>query len=82
MSLFLLAAALMAQGGFGGGDIKLMAASGIFLGGSGNFRAFAAGVFLAGIYCGWMLLCGRLNRKAQIAFGPFLCMGIAVEVLY
>lgn len=82
VSLFLLAAALTVPGGFGGGDIKLMAASGIFLGGSGNFRAFAAGVFLAGIYCGWMLLCGRLNRKAQIAFGPFLCMGIAVEVLY
>lgn len=80
VSILLLAAALIIQGSFGGGDIKLMAASGMFLGWNGNFRAFAAGVFLAGIYCGWMLLRGRLNLKAHIALGPFLCAGIAVEV--
>lgn len=80
VSLLLLVIALTIQGSFGGGDIKLMAASGIFLGWEGNFRAFASGVFLAGIYCGWMLLRGRMNRKARIAFGPFLCAGIVLEV--
>ena len=66
---------------FGGGDIKLMAASGIFLGREANLEAFALAVFLAGGYCIWMLLRKKLSRRERIAFGPFLCAGIIAKML-
>lgn len=80
VSVLLLFIALAVQGSFGGGDIKLMAASGIFLGWESNLGAFALAVLAAGGWCVWKLFRKQLNRKEQIAFGPFLCAGIAAEV--
>ncbi len=81
VSLLLLIITLIVPGSFGGGDIKLMTASGIFLGWEYNLRAFVLAVFTAGVYCSWMLLRGKMNRKDHIAFGPFLCAGIMAEVI-
>ncbi len=81
VSLPLLILTMIVPGSFGGGDIKLMAASGIFLGWEANLEAFALAVFLAGGYCIWMLLRKKLNRRERIAFGPFLCAGIIAKML-
>lgn len=81
VSLPLLIITLLVPGSFGGGDIKLMAASGIFLGWEMNLRAFALAALIAGAWCIWKLLRKQLDRKAQIAFGPFLCIGIVTEVI-
>ena len=81
VSLPLLILTMIVPGSFGGGDIKLMAASGIFLGWEANLEAFALAVFLAGGYCIWMLLRKKLSRRERIAFGPFLCAGIVAKML-
>ena len=81
VSVPLLVLTWIVPGCFGGGDIKLMAASGIFLGREANLEAFALAVFLAGGYCIWMLLRKKLSRRERIAFGPFLCAGIIAKML-
>lgn len=80
VSVLLLCIALLVPGSFGGGDIKLVAASGMFLGWEGNLLAFSLAVFMAGAFCVWMLLWGKLGRKSRIAFGPFLCAGIILQM--
>lgn len=80
ISIPLLAIALLIPGGIGGGDIKFMAASGLFLGWKGTIKAFVVAILLAGIYCIGMMAVRKINRKSRIALGPFLCLGIAVVV--
>lgn len=79
ISLPMLLCALIKPGAFGGGDIKLMAFSGIYLGLDGIITAFAAAVFLAGSYIFIMTAAGRNPRV--IPFGPFLSAGIIMEAL-
>ncbi len=76
VSVPMLIVALLTPGGFGGGDIKLMACSGLFLGWEGNVLAALVGVFAGGV-CGLiLLLTGKAGRKDAFPFGPFLCGGI------
>lgn len=76
VSLPMLAVAFIVPGGFGGGDIKLMAGSGLFLGWEGNVLAALAGIFAGGV-CGLiLLLTGKAGRKDAFPFGPCLCGGI------
>lgn len=74
--------ALLVDGAFGGGDIKLMASSGFLLG----WRAMIPAAFLAlltgGIYCITMLARGKLGRKDHFAFGPFLAIGLGIAYFY
>lgn len=81
VSVPLLLITLIVPGSFGGGDIKLMAAGGLYLGWRGTVHAFVAAILLAGIYCIGMMAAGRMNRKSQIALGPFLCLGIVIAML-
>ena len=67
---------------FGGGDIKLMAAAGFLLGWRLNLAAFFTGLFSGGIYGSFLLLLGKAGRKDSIALGPFLCLGIALAILF
>ncbi|MCL2024857.1 MAG: A24 family peptidase [Coriobacteriia bacterium] len=64
--------------GFGGGDIKLMFAAGIYLGATIVVLAFALGTVLAAFVGIVLLLARRTTRKSAIAFGPYLAIGIAV----
>lgn len=68
--------------GFGGGDIKLCAAAGLFLG----FKAILLGTFigciLGAIYAVYLVIMKRGGRKTQFAFGPFLCAGFFIAALY
>ena len=77
----LLAAAILSGGGLGGGDVKLAAALGLFLGSDAALRMLWAALFLAAVFCLWGLLGGRRSRKDEMALGPFFLAGTAV-VLY
>lgn len=81
-SLLLLGIALCVPGAFGGGDIKLMAACGLFLGWRYSLLALGIAVFAGAAYGIRLLAAGKADRKTQIAFGPFLCIGMAAAVLW
>lgn len=70
------------DGAFGGGDIKLMAAAGLFLGWKATLiSAFLAFLF-GGVWAVYLLVSKKKGRKEHFAFGPFLCMGMAVSLLF
>lgn len=81
ISTFLLVLTLLVPGAFGGGDIKLMVVLGFFLGWKKCVLAFVLAVFGAGMYTLFFLLRGKIGRRDEIAFGPFLCMGAAVSIV-
>ena len=64
---------------FGGGDIKLMAVMGFFLGAKLCINAFFIAVFGAGVYAVLLFIKGR--KKETFAFGPFLCIAITAVLL-
>ena len=67
---------------FGGGDIKLMAVCGFMLGWQHAFLAFFIAVILGGIVSLTLLAVGKVDKDSRITFGPFLCIGVAVVLLY
>ena len=72
----MLVLTVMLKGGFGGGDIKLMAVSGFLNGVKVITYAGMLGIILSGIYVSMMLAAGKMGRKDGFALGPFLVMGI------
>ena len=72
----MLVLTVLLKGGFGGGDIKLMAVSGFLNGMKVITYAGMLGIILSGIYVSMMLAAGKMGRKDSFALGPFLVMGI------
>lgn len=72
----MLVLTVLLKGGFGGGDIKLMAVSGFLNGVKVITYAGMLGIILSGIYVIMMLAAGKMGRKDSFALGPFLVMGI------
>ena len=72
----MLVLTVLLNGGFGGGDIKLMAVSGFLNGVKVITYAGMLGIILSGIYVSMMLAAGKMGRKDSFALGPFLVMGI------
>jgi len=68
-------------GAFGGGDIKLMAAAGLFLGWQNTLLAMFLGILGGGLYGIWLLAAKKADKKDHFAFGPFLCAGIVIAML-
>lgn len=81
ISVFFYIIAIITNG-MGGGDIKLVAVSGLLLG----YQSMLVGFFIAAITGGLvaiaLLLLKAQDRKSLIAFGPFLCIGIFIAYLY
>lgn len=81
VSAFLLIIFLITKGrGIGGGDIKLMAAAGIFLGWKLVIQAFFAGCLY-----GSVIHIARMKISGEghvLAMGPYLAMGIATSVWF
>lgn len=81
VSILLLALYAATQGrGVGGGDIKLMAAAGLFLG----WRNIALSLFLACVLAAVIHLLRMAVKKAgrTLAFGPYLSAGILLALLW
>ncbi len=79
ISLPLYLIILVIPDGFGGGDIKMMAAAGWFLGWKATLFAFFVGLVMGGIYGVYLLAAKNMDKKAHFAFGPFLAVGIAIS---
>jgi leader peptidase (prepilin peptidase)/N-methyltransferase len=62
--------------GLGGGDIKLMAVSGLLLGYQATLVAFFIGAIFGGSVAIVLLALKKSQMKSLIAFGPYLAIGI------
>lgn len=82
VSVPMLILTILIPGAFGGGDIKLMAAAGLFLGWKLTLISTALGILFGGAYGIAVLVTKKLDRKDHFAFGPFLCMGMALGLLF
>jgi len=82
ISLPMLLMALAISGAFGGGDIKLMAVCGFLLGWKNAVLAFFIALLLGGGYAIFLMASGRRNRGEHMVFGPALCAGVAVSLLF
>lgn len=79
-SLLLLIYVLSKGKAIGGGDIKLMAVSGILLGWKKNVLAF----FLAGlsVLMFYPVRSRIFKRRKRLAFGPYLSLGIFISMIW
>jgi len=68
--------------GMGGGDIKLMAMVGAFLGWQPVLLAIMVGSFLGSIVGVGLIAAGILRRDQYIPFGPFLSVGSLLALLF
>lgn len=79
---FLYLAAVLSKGGMGGGDIKLAAVMGSFMGWQKAFLGILLGSFLGSIVGVALIIAGRKKRKEFIPFGPFLAWGGMVALFW
>lgn len=79
--LLMFIIAVASRGGMGGGDIKLAAVMGLFLG----LKLTAVALFLAFLIGGTigiiLLATGKKGRKDAVPFGPFLAVGSLLAAL-
>jgi leader peptidase (prepilin peptidase) / N-methyltransferase len=74
--------ALVSRGGMGGGDIKLIAMIGAFLGWQGTLFTIFSGALLGSLVGVTLMLLGKKGRKDKVPFGPFLSVGAIPFMLY
>jgi len=71
---------IVSRKGLGGGDVKFMAAAGLYLGFTGTIPAILYGTVLAAITGLVLLICKKIGRKDTIPLAPFLFVGILITV--
>jgi len=80
VSLFLLLLLVLTRGqAMGGGDVKLMAATGLLLGWKLNLLSFMIGCIAASII--HLLRMKIQGESHRLAFGPYLALGVMISVL-
>ena len=79
--LFLLVY-LVSRKGLGGGDVKFMAATGLYIGFSGTLTAMLCGTVLAALTGLILILAKKIGRKDPLPLAPFIYAGILLAVFY
>ena len=82
ISVPMLAAALLIKGAFGGGDIKLMAAAGLYLGWKSAIAGMSVGLFAAGLFSIYLLIFKKAGFKSKLRLAPFLSYGLGIAALF
>lgn len=82
LSLPMLIVALFVKSGFGGGDIKMIAASGLFLGLDNTIIAGLIAFLIAGIYGVYLLFTKKRGAAEKVKFAPYLALGCAFSELF
>ncbi|MFT9849860.1 prepilin peptidase [Aneurinibacillus sp. REN35] len=77
--IFLLIA-IVSRGGMGGGDIKLMAVIGLFLGYPLLFVTILLSTFFGTLYGILLMMIKGAGRKTEIPFGPFIALAGLVSL--
>ena len=63
--------AVLSKGSLGGGDVKLIAALGLWLGATKLFNAVLVGTIAGGVAAVAMILFEKKTRKSYFAYGPY-----------
>ncbi|MBR1862312.1 MAG: prepilin peptidase [Lachnospiraceae bacterium] len=81
VSLFLFAIFAISKGrGIGGGDVKLMAVTGLLLGWKLNLLGFVIGCILGSVI---HIIRMRVSKEGRtLAMGPYLSLGVAISVFF
>ena len=82
LSVPMLLVALFINNGFGGGDIKMMAAAGLFLGLDKTIIAGIIAFTISGIYGLILLLTKNKGPKSKVKLAPYLALGCAFSELF
>jgi len=77
--IFVLVYAISRKG-LGGGDVKFMAASGLYLGVGGVLPAIFIGTVLAALVGLVLILTKKIKRKDPIPLAPFLFAGVLITI--
>ena len=81
-SVPMLTLTLIKKDAFGGGDIKLMAVSGFFLGWKAALAAMVIGFFAGGVYCTFLFARRKVSFGDSFALGPFLALGLGTALFW
>lgn len=73
---------ILSRGGMGAGDVKLCFVLGVWLGLKASIVCLMLAFILGGIIGVLLLATGIKKRKDPIPFGPFLCLGAYVALLF
>ena len=82
LSVPMFIAALLIKNSFGGGDIKMMAAAGLFLGLDKTIIAGLIAFLLAGFYGVYLLFTKKRGTKEKVKLAPYLALGCAFSELF
>ena len=82
LSVPMLIAALVIRNGFGGGDIKMMAAAGLFLGLDKTIIAGLIAFLIAGFYGVYLLFTKKRGAKEKVKLAPYLALGCTFSELF
>lgn len=82
ISVPFLLISLLIKDSMGGGDIKLMAASGFLLGFSRILTSVIFASFIGSAISLYLIYFKGKSRKDMIPFGPFLVIGLILSMLY
>ena len=77
---FFLILTVISKGAIGGGDIKLIAVLGLWLGGSSLLSVIVYGAMAGGIAALLLLLCHKIKRNQYLAYGPYFALS-AIGIL-
>jgi len=72
---------ILKKEGMGGGDIKMMAMAGLYLGLELTIVSFVVSIYLAAILIVVLFALKKLKRGDYIPFGPFLSIGVVISAL-
>ncbi len=74
--------ALISRGGMGGGDIKMMAMVGAFMGWKSVLLTTFTASLIGSVWGIFLMIFRGKGRKTQIPFGPFLAAGALITIFY
>lgn len=80
--LLFLIVYLISRKGLGGGDVKLMAVSGLYLGFNGVLPTMLYGSVLASLFAIILILVKKIGRKDAIPLVPFLYVGMLLTIFF
>jgi leader peptidase (prepilin peptidase)/N-methyltransferase len=78
----LLLMAVLYPGGMGGGDIKMVAMLGAFLGWQKVFLTIFIGSLIGSIIGVAFMVLKKWGRKTKIPFGPYLALGALLSIFF